>query len=184
MTIRHILWGAATLILALIIHFCAVLAIPHVSENDAWKRLYNLTKVNEMLVVDTIEEANRLWAFHAPDMSFALCRYDVTTGPVRVDFELLRGYWSVARYDPDGKNFYAADGFDFLRQETSLLLLGPDHIKGDNDALPINVPTEEGLLVLRAPFDNPVLKDTVNAMLKRSKCDQIQVDTVKPRKNS
>ena len=184
MTIRHILWGAATLILALIIHFCAVLAIPHVSENDAWKRLYNFTEVNEMLVVDTVEEANRLWAFHAPDMSFALCRYDVTKGPVQVDFELLRGYWSVVIYDPEGRNFYAADGFDFLRQETSLLLLGPDHIKGDNDALPINVPTEEGLLVLRAPFDNPVLKNTVNAMLKRSKCDQIQVETVKPRKTS
>ena len=184
MTIRHILWGSATVILALIIHFCAVLAIPLVSENDAWKRLQNFTKVNEMLIVNSVTEANRLWAFHAPDMSFAICRYDVTKGPVQVDFELLRGYWSIAIYDPDGKNFYAADGFDFVRQETSLLLLGPDHIKGDNDALPINVPNEEGLLVLRAPFDNPVMKKTVINMLNRAKCDQIQVETVKPRKTT
>ncbi|MBO6550540.1 MAG: hypothetical protein JJ964_13075, partial [Rhizobiales bacterium] len=48
----------------------------------------------------------------------------------------------------------------------------------------INVPTEEGLLVLRAPFDNPVMEKTVRAMLNRAKCDQIQVETVKPRKKS
>lgn len=182
MTIRHILWGAATVILALIIHFCAVLTIPLVSEKDAWKRLQNFTEVNEMLVVKDVMEANRLWAFHAPDMKYAICRYDVTKGPVQVDFELLRGYWSVAIYNPDGKNFYAADGFDLLRQETSLLLLGPDHIKGDNESLPINVPSVEGLLVVRAPFDNSVMKKTVVDMLNRSKCDQIQVESVKPKK--
>lgn len=173
MKARYLLWGAATCFLALIIHFSAVLAIPYLSEFDAWKRLEKNTEANQMLVVDSVEDANRLWAFHAPDIKYAICRYDVSKGPVQVDFALLRGYWSVSIYDTEGKNFYAADGYDLLREETSLVLLGPDHIRGKNQALPITVPDPEGLVVLRAPVDNQVFEETVSAALRRATCQQL-----------
>ena len=170
---RYVLWAAATTILALIIHFCAVLSIPYLSENDAWKRLLNHSQANQMVLVDQLDEANKLWNFHATDVKYAICHYDITRGPVQVDFELFRGYWSVAIYDLEGKNFYAADGYDLLRRESSLLLLGPEQIKGNIEALTITVPDSEGILVIRAPIDNGVLESSALEMLKRAKCEQL-----------
>lgn len=169
----YMTWALATLLLALVVHISAVLAIPYLSENDAWKRLVNHTEVNQMKVIERLEETNQLWAFRAPDMKYAICRYDVTQAPVQVDFVLLRGYWSVALYDVEGHNFYAADGFDLVRERSSLLLLGPDDIKSDEDALPISVPSSTGLLVLRAPVDNQVMEEAVTKALSRAKCEQL-----------
>lgn len=170
---QYLAWAFATLILSLVVHISAVLAIPYLSEKDAYKRLIDFTEVNQMRVVDRFEETDKLWAFHPPDMKIAVCRYDVTKAPVQVEFSLLRGYWSVALYDNLGRNFYAADGYDLQRERSSLLLLGPDDIKTDEDALPITVPTMSGILVLRAPVDNEVMAPRVLRALSRSKCEQL-----------
>ncbi|GJM01773.1 MAG: DUF1254 domain-containing protein [Rhodomicrobium sp.] len=171
---HYITWALATVILSLVVHISAVLAIPYLSENDAYKRLYAFTEVNQMKVVEKITPENQLWTFHPPDMKFAVCRYDLTKAPVQVDFVLLRGYWSVALYDDEGRNFYAADGFDLRRERSSLLLLGPDDIKTDEDALPISVPTMSGILVLRAPVDNQVMAPLVDKALSKAKCEQLR----------
>ena len=163
-------WGLATLILALIVHFSSVLAIPFLSENDAWRRLASKIKNNQMQVIKTVEESNQLWAFHAPDTKYAICRFDLSQGPVQVDFQLLRGYWSVAIYDDESRNFYAADGYDLLRSSMSLILLGPDHAHEGEAALPISVPTEQGLLVIRAPVDHHLMEDSVISILEKTTC--------------
>lgn len=171
MNINSITWGAATIILTLIVHISVVLAIPYLSENDAWRRLINFTEPNQMRVLEKLDENNQLWAFHAPDIKYAVCRYDITRAPVRIHFTMLRGFWSVALYDDEGRNFYAADGFDLLRSQMSLILLGPDDIKGDDISLPIKVPSEQGLIVLRAPVDNQVMAPKILELLKSAKCE-------------
>lgn len=170
MNIYTLSWAAATIVLALIVHISTVLAIPYLSENDAWRRLKERTKPNQMEIITQLEEGNKLWAFHAPDIKYAICRYDVTRDPVRVDFELMRGVWSIALYDDQGRNFYAADGFDLLRERMSLFLLGPDHIKVDDQGLPIAVPSLQGLAVIRAPVDNQVQKKHVLELLDKAQC--------------
>ncbi len=174
MNINTLTWAAATLLLSLIVHISMVLAIPYLSENDAWRRMLNFTQANEMLVIKDLKEGNQLWAFHAPDIKYAICRYDITRAPVLVNFKILRGYWSVAIYDDEGRNFYAADGFDLLRPEMSLMLLGSDDVKKNENALPIMVPTDQGIVVIRAPLDNQVLKSQVFDTLNQAKCEQLK----------
>ncbi len=173
MQLKFIVSSAIILILALIIHISAVLAIPYLTENDALKRLQNYADINQMRVLSEMEPSNQLWAFHVPDMRFAVCRYDVTRGPVQIDFVLLRGYWSVALYNDDGKNYYAADGYDLLRERASLLLLGPEHILNNENALPINVPSAKGLVLIRAPLDHELQSDLVVDALNKAKCEQL-----------
>lgn len=171
---QYITWALATVILSLVVHISAVLAIPYLSENDAYRRLYKFTEVNQMRVVKEITPGNQLWTFHPPDMKFAVCRYDLTKAPVLVDFVLLREYWSVALYDDQGRNFYAADGFDLRRERSSLLLLGPDDVKTDENALAISVPSMTGILVLRAPVDNQVMAPRIDRALEAAKCEQLR----------
>ena len=54
-----------------------------------------------------------------------------------------------------------------------MMLLGPDDIKSDEDALPISVPSPTGLLVLRAPVDSQVMAEAVTKALSRAKCEQL-----------
>ncbi len=181
MNIYNLSWVGATIVLALIVHISTVLAIPYLSENDAWRRLQQRTKPNEMQIIKKLDEGNQLWAFHAPDIKYAICRYDVTRDPVRIDFELMRGVWSIALYDDQGRNFYAADGFDLLRERMSLFLLGPDHIKVDDQGLPITVPSLQGLAVIRAPVDNQVQLKRVSVLLDKAQCTAVpQPKRIKP----
>lgn len=166
----NLTWIAATITLALFVHISTVLAIPYLSENDAWRRLEKSTQPNKMHIFKDLKAGNKLWAFHAPDIKYAICRYDIARAPVRVDFELLRGVWSVALYDNQGRNFYAADGFDLLRERMSLFLIGPDHLKIEDQGLPLAVPSEQGLVVIRAPVDNGILEKQVIEKLERAKC--------------
>lgn len=182
MNIYTLTWICATIVLALIVHISSVLAIPFLSENDAWRRLQQSTKPNQMQIIRELDEGNQLWAFHAPDIKYGICRYDVSRDPVRVDFELLRGVWSVALYDDQGRNFYAADGYDLLRERMSLFLLGPDHIKVDDQGLPIAVPSTQGLIVIRAPVDNKVIEAKVHALLDNAQCVPVpQPKRIKPK---
>lgn len=173
MQYKFLIWSLGTIILALVIHISAILAIPYLTENDAWRRLQNYTDANQMRVIGQMDISNQLWAFHVPDMRYALCRYDITLGPVQVDFVLLRGYWSIAIYNEEGKNFYAADGYDFQRERNSLLLLGPEHSPEDDVALPINVPSNNGLVLIRASLDNKMQEDIILETLKKAKCEQL-----------
>ncbi len=174
MKISSFTWALATLVLAFIVHISMVLAIPHLSENDAWRRLLNNTKPNQMQIIENLQKGNQLWAFHAPDIKYAVCRYDVTRAPVHINFQILRAYWSIALYDDEGRNFYAADGFDLLRREMSLQLLGPDDIKDNTStALPISVPSEQGIAVIRAPIDNQVMEKNALENLKEATCTQL-----------
>ena len=175
MQLKFIISGAIVIVLALIVHISAVLAIPFLTENGALKRLHNFTDVNQIRVLGVMEPSNQLWAFHVPDMRFAVCRFDVTRGPVQIDFVLLRGYWSVALYDETGKNYYAADGYDLLRERSRLLLLGPEHIVIDQDALPITVPSPTGLMLLRAPLDHDLQSGLVMDALNKAKCEQLAI---------
>ena len=175
MQLKFFISTAIILILAFIIHISAVLAIPYLTENDALRKLQNYVDVNQMRVLGEMDPSNQLWAFHVPDMRFAICRYDVSRGPVQVDFVLLRGYWSVSLYDSDGKNYYAADGFDFLRERTSLLLLGPDHVYSEENVLPINVPSTKGLVLIRASLDSSLQEDLVGDALNKAKCELVNI---------
>ena len=62
----------------------------------------------------------------APDVRYAVCRYDLSKGPVRLRAQIADGLWLIAFYTPLGENFYAVVGADMKQSEVDLIIATVD----------------------------------------------------------
>ena len=90
--------------------------MPYVSQGDAWGRLEEKTKINELSVLPGVESQTRPMAFMAPDVRYATCRYDLSEGPLQLRSPLPNDLWSIALYARHGENYYLISGRDVQKQ--------------------------------------------------------------------
>ena len=154
-----------TLLVALasggIIHICATLVMPQLATASGVQRLSEQLQPNRMRVLPHITAENQLLPFVGPDVRLAVCRYDVSDGPVRISAILPDKGWSLALYTLQGDNFYVVPAQDYRRVEASFQLMPQtDRFLGfinlgrsiETSASQIQVPTPQGLVVIRAPL--------------------------------
>src|SRR5690606_26931518 len=65
-----------------IVHIVATIALPEFLRPDAFDRVTEHLPVNKLVVFGKPEPESQLVPYQEPDMHFALCRYDVSSGPV------------------------------------------------------------------------------------------------------
>lgn len=105
---KYVLW----LLLAAVIHGLAVWALPRVVMRGAMSRLVpaNSAVKDERVRVfypPLATATARQIVLPSPDLAYALCVYDLSTGPVDVDAALdWPGYWSVALYADNTDNYF------------------------------------------------------------------------------
>ena len=58
-----------------------------------------------------------------PDMLYAMCRYELTGGPVAVTAAVSGPGWVLSLHTPQGDNFYVLPGQQLRRSEVSFLLV-------------------------------------------------------------
>lgn len=174
-------WAGAGLLLGGIIHITTILALPHLSTNSAWQRLSFNTPANDMQVLPPIEPGLEILPLMAPDVRYALCRYDLERGPVIVRAQLLEPTWSIALYTPRSLNFYAITGADLKGSNVTLILTTAEEGGGSNlpflkgsGALTVAVPERKGLLLLRAPLRSQAYSPATQAALEQASCRPAQ----------
>ena len=171
--------------------------MPYVSQGDAWGRLKDHTKVNELAILPGIEGKNRPIAFMAPDVRYATCRYDLSNGPLQLRAPLPNDLWSIALYSRHGENYYLISGRDVQAKAVNLLLVVDKTIDNEKQVeqnIPVNgantlreitvsAPAETGIIMIRAPIPNPAFANEVSELLKQAFCRPItfsqQASTVK-----
>ena len=115
----------------------------------------------------------------APDMLYAMCRFDLSGGSLEVSAILPEAGWSLALYTRQGDNFYAAPGqtlrpvpvaFVLSQASDRLINITPGVRKSDVDIGQVTSPDREGLVVIRAPLKGLAFEGTARAELKRAAC--------------
>lgn len=173
------LYVALGLVLAGLIHIGAVLLLPMVAPRNANARLIGLGPVNTMIQLPTAEPGKQVMPMMAPDVRYALCRYDLSAGPVRLKAPIGDELWMIALYTPEGSNFYAVAGGDLKRDEVDLIIATGDQtvMEASVDApvdaervLVVNSPVTEGVALIRAPLAGPSGAGRAERGLKRAYC--------------
>ncbi len=167
-------------ILAAILHIVATLAAPRLTGTTPFARLTPVVPLHKLIVMDVITPANQPLAFMAPDVRYAMCRYDTGKGPVTVSARLPGRGWALALYTPAGDNFYTSLGQD--GQSTDIVLqltpvadrflgLTPEARGLATDAVTsLDIATDKGLIVVRAPDRGLAYRAETEAILKRAAC--------------
>jgi uncharacterized membrane protein len=169
----------AGVLLGLIVHLVSVLALPRIATQDAYSRLTPITKLNAVTTLPPADPANTLMPFLDPALAVAVCRYDLSSGSIKLTVPVSQAYTSVSFYTRNEVAYYAINDRSAgkkvieldLMTETQHNDLPEDEDVTAADRLIIDSPTTTGLIVLKALAPEPGLMPQAQASLAASKCN-------------
>jgi uncharacterized membrane protein len=177
------IFGASHILTAVlaggIIHIATTFAITALGGGSAYRQLRPVLPANQVVVLPAPVAGAQILPFLAPDMMYAVCRFDLGGGSVVLNAVLPEVGWSLALYTRQGDNFYAAPGnkqrpvkVAILLQPTTdrLVNLHPGTPRTDAETNEVTSPDSEGLMVVRAPLKGIAFEPGALAELKKASC--------------
>lgn len=161
-----------------VVHLVSVLNLPRVATLDAYSRLAPITAVNAVTPVAALSPTSAPMPFMDPAFATAVCRYDLSDGPIKLSVPVSQAYTSVSFYTRSEVAYYAINDRSAGRKVIELDLmteaqraeLPEDEDVTAADRLIINSPTLTGLIVLKALAPEPGLMGQAQASLAAARC--------------
>ena len=155
---RWFLWVLAGAILGGIVHLVAVLQLPRAATQDAYSRITPIAPVNTVTAMPTPTPQDAVIPFMDPAFAAAVCRYDLSKGPIKLSAPVSPAYTSVSFYTRRGVAYYAINDRAAGRRVIELDLMTSaqraqmpeEEDVTAADRLIVESPTPTGLIVIRA----------------------------------
>ena len=176
--IRVALWLLGALLLAGIVHLATVLVLPRMATQDAYARLSAITPVNAVVPVPTPTPEKAIMPFMDPAFEVSICRYDLSSGPLKFSVPISQAYTSVSFYTRSDVAYYAINDRAAGRRviELDLMTAAQRSELPENeeitaaDRLIVTSPTSTGLIVIRALAAEPGWVPLVRGALAAAQC--------------
>lgn len=173
----------AGLLLGALVHLVSVLALPRIASQDAYSRLERITPVNTVKALPLADPNNAPIPFMDPAFATAICRYDLSSGPIKLAVPVSQAYTSVSFYTDSDVAYYAINDRSAGRKVIELDLmteaqhaaLPEDEEITAADRLIVDSPTGTGLIVLKALAADTGLMAQAQASLATATC-KVQTD--------
>ena len=158
MMLRWLLWLLAGALLGGIVHLATVLILPTTATQDAYSRIAAVAPVNTVTALPAPAPQSAVIPFMDPAFAAAVCRYDLSAGPIKLTVPVQTAYTSVSFYTRRGVAYYAINDRAAGRRIIELDLmtsaqrseLPDDEEVTAADRLIVESPTVTGLIMLRA----------------------------------
>jgi uncharacterized membrane protein len=168
----------AGIVLGLVVHLVSVLALPRIATQDAYSRLTPMTKVNGVTQLPLADPQTSPMPFMDPAFALAICRYDLSGGPIKLTVPVSQAYTSVSFYTRNEIAYYAINDRSAGRKVIELDLmteaqhseLPEDEEVTAADRLIIDSPTTTGLILMKALAPEPGLMPQAQATLQAATC--------------
>jgi uncharacterized membrane protein len=173
------LYIALAVVLAGLIHVVAVLTLPMLAPRDAQARLAALGPANTMIQLPAPAPGRQVMPLMAPDVRYAVCRYDLSKGPVRLKARIADERWVIAFYTPLGENYYAVVGADMKQPNLDLIVatkdqdvaeVGVDSPEAFDNVVVVTSPVVKGIAMIRAPLSGQSRSAEAERALKAAYC--------------
>ena len=176
--IRWLMILLVGLVLGAIVHLATIMLLPLTATRDAYARLTPLAPVNTMTVIPATAPGDALMPFMDPAFAAAVCRYDLSNGPLKFTAPVSIAYTSVTFYTRHDIPYYAINDRAAGRRSIELELMTADQraeLPEDEDItaadrLIVESPTTTGLILLRALAPEPGLIPRVRATVAAGRC--------------
>jgi uncharacterized membrane protein len=176
--IRWLLWLLAGALLGGVVHLVAVLILPRTATQDAYTRLSPIATVNAVVPVPQPAPQNETMPYMDPAFAAAVCRYDLSNGPLKLTAPISAAYTSVSFYTRSGVAYYAINDRAAGRKVIELELMTGEqraNLPEEEDVtaadrLIVESPTPTGLIMLRALAPEPGLLPMAREALAKASC--------------
>jgi len=157
----------AALIIAALVHLIVILVIPLVAPRDAYARLAALGPINATIVLERPGPGESRLPFGDPALASAFCRYDLSTGPIRVKAPTGRAaFASLSFHSRRGAVLYALTDRAATHGLMEAIVMTPAQLREfeahddeDNPSQDLRIvsTTNEGFVLMRAFSELPSL---------------------------
>jgi uncharacterized membrane protein len=167
------------LLLGGIVHLSTMLWLPRTATQDAYARLTPAAaQANKMVPLPPASPQNTAIPFMDPAFAVAICRYDLSKGPIKFTAPVSPAYTSVSFYTRSGVAYYAINDRAAGRRIIELNLMTSEQreqLPAEEDVtaadrLIVESPTNVGLIVLRALAPEPGMMPVVRNAVAAAQC--------------
>jgi len=103
-----LLYFAGIVLVAGVVHFASILAMPELAPHDSYARLSALAKPGQMVLLPTALPGHEITPFEDPALAQAVCLYDLSSGPLHLHAELEDpGLLTLSFWTRSGRVFYS-----------------------------------------------------------------------------
>jgi len=171
-----LLFGGA--LLGGIVHLATVIIMPRTATQDAYSRLARIAPVNTVTALPAPTPENAAMPFMDPAFASAVCRYDLSEGPLKLTVPVSLAYTSVSFYTRYDVAYYAINDRAAGRRVIELDLMTADqHNQMPEeedvtaaDRLIVESPTLTGLIAIRALAPEPGLVPMAQNTIAAAQC--------------
>ncbi|HEX5212849.1 MAG TPA: DUF1254 domain-containing protein [Pseudolabrys sp.] len=176
--IRWLLLALGGAVLGGIVHLATIMILPRTATQDAYSRLSRTIAVNTVTELPAPAPDAAPMPFMDPAFASAVCRYDLTQGPLKLSVPVSLAYTSVSFYTRYDVAYYAINDRAAGRRVIELELMTVDQhnqMPEDEDItaadrLIVESPTVTGLIAIRALAPEPGLMPLARRAIAAAKC--------------
>ena len=176
--IRWLLLLLGGALLGGVVHLATVIILPRTATQDAYARLTPIAPVNTVIALPIPSPEKAIMPFMDPAFASAVCRYDLSEGPLKLTVPVSPAYTSVSFYTRYDVAYYAINDRAAGRRVIELdLMTAAQHeqVPEDEeitaaDRLIVESPTPTGLIAIRAMAPEPGLMPVAQSAVAASRC--------------
>lgn len=176
--IRWLLLFFGGALLGGIVHLATVIIMPRTATQDAYSRLARVAPVNTVTALPAPTPENAAMPFMDPAFASAVCRYDLSEGPLKLTVPVSLAYTSVSFYTRYDVAYYAINDRAAGRRVIELdLMTTEQHNQMPEeedvtaaDRLIVESPTRTGLIAIRALAPEPGLVPMAQNTIAAAQC--------------
>lgn len=171
-----LLFGGA--LLGGVVHLATIIVLPRTATQDAYARLLDKTPVNTVTALPAPAPESAPMPFMDPAFASAVCRYDLSQGPLKLTVPIGLAYTSISFYTRYDVAYYAINDraagrrvieLDLMTEEQHSQIPDDEEITAA-DRLIVESPTVTGLIAIRALAPEPGLMPMAQAAIANAKC--------------
>jgi uncharacterized membrane protein len=178
--IRWLLLLLGGALLGGIVHLATIIILPRTATQDAYSRLAAIAPVDSVTPISAPTPEAAPMPFMDPAFASAICRYDLSKGPLKLTVPLSLAYTSVSFYTHRDVAYYAINDRAAGRRSIELSLMTAEQhsqVPEDEnitaaDRLIVESPTLTGLIAIRALAPEPGLMPMAQRTIAAAKCTQ------------
>lgn len=186
---RYLFWIGIGLVLGAIVHLATILILPQTATRDAYHRIEPITSINAVTALPTPSPERAIMPYMDPAFAYAICRYDLASGPIKVIVPVSQAYTALSFYNRNGVAYYAINDRAAGRRLIELELMTPEQrgeLPDDEDItaadrLIVESPTPTGLVLLKALAPEPGAMPVARGVLAAAQCRVQPPDAVSTR---
>jgi len=175
---RWLLLALGGVVLGGIVHLATIIILPRTATQDAYSRLARSAPVDAVTPVPAPTPQAAPMPFMDPAFALAVCRYDLSQGPLKLSVPVSPAYTSVSFYTRYDVAYYAINDRAAGRRVIELELMTTDQhnqMPEDEDVtaadrLIVESPTLTGLIAIRALAPEPGLMPMARSTLAAAQC--------------